>query len=810
MAKDYFLRFNLLARRILTRSQELAGKMHSDINSGHILLAILETNHTNDLNSTLNDYGVTRDKVHLALNFSDLSKAGVGSGITPEAKELIKAALYEAKSLESNKVSPEHLVIAVLSDANFEGNKILTELEVDTQSLSEDVQELIQGESGEIEEDTEDVQAISEEYSQGMPGPGMFGPARRKSHKALSDFGINLTARARDGALSPLVGRQNELNRLVRILCRKTKNNPVLVGHPGVGKTAIAEGLAQAIADNRVPEDLRSKEIWALDLALLIAGTKYRGEFEERIKAVLKEIEKTPNIILFIDEIHTIVGAGSAEGSMDAANILKPALARGEIRVIGATTYDDYRKYIEKDSALERRMQMVKTEESTLDDTVQILKQLKIGLEKHHRTRIPVSAMKAAVDLSSRYIPDRYMPDKAIDVLDETCAYVSLKSTVFDTPKDDTRDAQDQFIKHKQYDKAIAISETKKSVKKPKFRGTVTEEDIAKIVSEWTNIPLSVVLASTSKRFADIDKAIKKKVIGQDQAVDLLTKALKRSETGLNNADRPFGVFLLLGPTGVGKTELARVLAEEVFGDRKSLIKIDMSEFMEKHNVSRLVGAPPGYVGYEDAGKLTEAVRQKPYSVVLFDEIEKAHPDVVNVLLQVFEDGYLTDAKGRKVSFTNTIIIMTSNLGTRSLKESKEIGFNRSVAPSDAQKQYEKTIEKVQIEIKEYFRPEFLNRVDKTIVFRPLMIEGLEKITQIHLNELKKRLTSQKIILQLDQKLAKHIASKSYDPDNGARPIRRTIADLLEDPITELIIRGKLNTDRNIQVKVVDDKLMIV
>ncbi len=816
MSRDSFYRFTKTSKQILLKSQEIAHNMHNDINSGHILLSIFEIKGNLTLKNLLKNYGITHDKIQLGLNFSELTKRSIRSGIALEAKELIKSSMFIAKNTKSSRVLPEHFLIAILEDKNFEGYKILDELDVNIKNLLNRLKSRFsEEEDGRGQGYFSDINIEDDSFSDSRYNSNQFQslPTGVQTVKAplktLKNYAIDLTEKAKKKELLPMVGRETELRRVMRILARKTKNNPILVGEPGVGKTAIVEGLASAIIDKKIPGELQNKQIWALDLALLVAGTKYRGEFEDRVKLVLKEVQSNPNIILFIDEVHTIVGTGSAEGSMDAANILKPTLARGEVRIIGATTQDDYRKYIEKDSALERRMQTVKTEEPTINQTYKILQALKPNFEKHHKLKISQNAIYSATDLSERYITDRFLPDKAIDVLDEACAEFSLENIVYGSSSNEVEldEIRGKLIRDKKYKQALEIKF--KSVKVQKIiKPVVKTEDIAKVVSEWTSVPLSIILKGSQKKFVDIEKKLQQKIIGQDEAIYALANTLKRSETGVSQTNRPFGSFIFLGPTGVGKTELAKVLAEEMFGDKDALLKIDMSEFMEKHNVSRLVGAPPGYVGFDEAGKLTESIRQKPYSVVLFDEIEKAHLDVFNLLLQILEDGYITDAKGRKVDFSKTIIIMTSNLGTKDINSSSEVGFlkNRKLNEKEF---YTKIQKKIHLELKDYFSPEFLNRLDKILVFKPLSKNDLSKITKLQLDLFVKRLNKIGVKVKYDTNVINFITEQSYDSENGARPIMRTISKLLEDPIAEILINEQSFQNRKINIKVYKNKLTV-
>jgi ATP-dependent Clp protease ATP-binding subunit ClpC len=641
----------------------------------------------------------------------------------------------------------------------------------------------------------------------------------------LDSLARDLTAIAREGSLDPVIGRSKEIQRVIEVLSRRTKNNPVLIGEPGVGKTAIAEGLAQQIIANEVPEILRDKRVMTLDMGTVVAGTKYRGEFEDRLKKVMDEIRQAGNIILFIDELHTLIGAGGAEGAIDASNILKPSLARGELQCIGATTLDEYRKYIEKDAALERRFQPIQVNEPTAEESVQILKGLRDRYEAHHRVSITDEAIDAAVKLSDRYISDRFLPDKAIDLIDEAGSKVRLRS--YTTPPnlkelesrlEEIRKEKDAAVQSQEFEKAASLRDTEQKLreeleetkntwkeKQGQENTEVTVEDIATVVSNWTGVPVSKLAQTETDRLLKLEEILHSRVIGQSEAVVAVSKAVRRARAGLKDPKRPIGSFIFLGPTGVGKTELARALAESMFGDEEAMIRIDMSEYMEKHSTSRLVGSPPGYVGYDEGGQLTEKVRRKPYSVILLDEIEKAHPDVFNILLQVLEDGRLTDSKGRTVDFRNTVLIMTSNVGAQSLKSNKYVGFNIQ----DGKQDYKDMKGKVMEELKRAFRPEFLNRIDEIIVFHSLEKEHLKEIVTLMSDQLTKRLKEQDIHIELSLAAKEKIADEGFDPEYGARPLRRAIQKHVEDKLSEELLRGKVLTGQNIVIDVEDNEFLV-
>ena len=715
---------------------------------------------------------------------------------SPRLQFILEEAAGEAQHLKAKEVGTEHLLLAVLNDADCVASRILQTLNVNMQKLYQDIMLA--------------VGADINEYMSDLQGEG-----RKKG--VLEQFGTDLTEQAAEGKLDPVIGREQEIGRLMQILSRRTKNNPCLVGEPGVGKTAVIEGLAQRISGGLVPEGMKEKKIFTMDLASMIAGSKYRGEFEERMKKLIQEVKAAGNVILFLDEVHTIIGAGGAEGAMDASNILKPSLARSEIQLIGATTIGEYRKYIEKDAALERRFQPVTVEEPTKEQCLEILEGLKSRYENHHHVTVEQEALESAVALSVRYVNDRFLPDKAIDVLDEACSKVSLRG--FKVP--DSIEELEQVIDNLKVQKEEAIREgnmTEASTlhkeqiaaekkldqarnrfqKKNKDRQvTVTEEDIAAVVSEWTKIPVQKLAESESERLRKLEKTLHKRVIGQDEAVTAVAKAVRRGRVGLKDPNRPIGSFLFLGPTGVGKTELSKALAEALFGDENAMIRVDMSEYMEKHSVSKMIGSPPGYVGHDDGGQLSEQVRRHPYSVVLFDEIEKAHPDVFNILLQVLDDGHITDSQGRKVDFRNTVIIMTSNAGAQAIIDPKRLGF---VTKEDKGADYKRMKSNVMNEIKPVFRPEFLNRIDEIIVFHSLGSDEMKKITGLMCKEITKRAKEQlNITLTIRDSVKKHIVETGTDQKYGARPLRRAIQNQLEDALADAILSGEIKSGDHVE-----------
>ena len=732
-------------------------------------------------------------------------------GFTPRTKRVIENAFIEARKLNSEYIGTEHLLVGIMREGDSVAVRIMMNLNVAPQKIYSEIVKLIK--EGE------------EANSDNNKTYGSFN-----STPTLNQYGTDLTKKAQEGKLDPVIGRQKEIERVVQILSRRTKNNPCLIGEPGVGKTAIAEGLAQRIIQGDIPETLKNKRVVSLDISGMVAGAKYRGDFEERIKKALNEVKKAGDVILFIDEIHTIVGAGSAEGAVDAANILKPLLARGEINVVGATTTNEYRKYIEKDAALERRFSTVMVEEPNKEDAIKILEGLRDKYEAHHNVKIPDESIKAAVEYSIRYVNDRYLPDKAIDLIDEAASKVKMKTyTKPDSLKklDDeieklTRE-KEEAIATQNFEKAANLRDKEKNKKKEleekqeKWKNTnnkkvsiVTAEDIANVIATWTGIPVNKITESENEKLKNLEENLHKRVIGQDEAVTAIAKAIRRGRVGLKDPNRPIGSFLFLGPTGVGKTELSKALAENLFGNENTMIRIDMSEFMEPHSVAKLIGSPPGYVGYDEGGQLTEKVRRKPYSVILFDEVEKAHPDVMNMLLQILEDGRLTDSQGRTVNFKNTVIIMTSNVGARLITDRNKLGFTNNQNEKEKNKEdYEETKKEVMAELKKQFRPELLNRIDDIIVFHKLENKDIEKIIDLMLNQVIKRMKAQDIEIEISDDVKKLIAEKGVDNNYGARPLRRAIQSMLEDKIAEAILDGIVQPNKKAKVVVKDGNIVI-
>jgi ATP-dependent Clp protease ATP-binding subunit ClpC len=729
---------------------------------------------------------------------------------TPRAKKVIEYAIEEARALNHNYVGTEHILLGLLRESEGIAAQVLMNLGLKLEDVRQEVLNL-----------------LGAGVDDGPAALGMkMSPAMQRKTKsktpALDSFGRDLTQLAEENELDPVIGRKREIERLIQILCRRTKNNPVLLGEAGVGKTAIVEGLSQQIIQKQVPEILNDKRIVCLDLAMMVAGTKYRGQFEERIKAVINEVRRAKNVILFIDELHTLVGAGGAEGAIDASNVLKPALARGEVQCIGATTLDEYRKHIEKDGALERRFQTIIVEPPSKDETLEILRGLQDRYEAHHRVRFTDEALFQAVEMSTRYITGRCLPDKAIDVVDEAGARVRLKNM---TPPPDLKKIEDKIerlqrekdeaVKNADYERAAALRDEAQQLQDEKTRmhkqwyeenkestGVVDNEIIAEVVSNMTGVPLTRLEKQETQRLLELEAELHKIVVSQDEALSAVAKAVRRSRSGMKDPNRPMGCFIFLGPSGVGKTLLAQALAEFMFGDRNALIRLDMSEFMEKHNVSRLVGAPPGYVGYEEGGQLTERIRRRPYSVLLLDEIEKAHPDVYNILLQIMDEGRLTDSFGRRIDFKNVVLIMTSNIGAELIKNQSGFGFSKKTPEST----YEKMKEVLQKEVERYFRPEFLNRVDDTIVFKALTREDLQTIVDYELAKVFKRLTEHGLKLELTEQAKEFLIDKGYNPEFGARPLRRAIEHYIEDPLSEAVLAGKFKGKSIIKVEVQDDE----
>src|SRR5256885_3331480 len=803
--------FTPRAQQVLALARKEADRFnHNYVGTEHLLLGLIKLGQgvaVNVLQKMGLDLETVRMEVEKQVGSGPETKMVGNIPYTPRVKKVLALAGKEAKALNHSYVGTEHILLGLLREGEGVAARVLKSLEVDINRTREEIQK---------ELDPNFMPSDSDEGD---------APTTKKDVKtpALRAFGRDLTELAKKSELDPVIGRHNEIERVIQVLCRRTKNNPVLIGEAGVGKTAIAEGLAQEIASGNVPELLRDKRVITLDLALMVAGTKYRGQFEERIKAVMDEIRRSKNIILFIDELHTIVGAGSAEGTMDASNIIKPALSRGELQCIGATTLTEYRKYIEKDAALERRFQAVKVEAPSIEEAILILKGLRPKYEDHHKAEFTDKAIEASVKLSDRYITDRYLPDKAIDLMDEAGSRARI-GTMTRPPEvkgleadiDDIKSKKERAIKNQDFEGAAAMRDKEKHAKerlesvlkewrttREEKRVKVDEEDILHVVSKWTGIPLQRMEQGEMARLLQVETTMGKVVIGQREAESALCKALRRSRADLKDPRRPIGTFALLGPTGVGKTLLAKTLAEQLFGDSKALIQLDMSEYMEKFNVSRLIGSPPGYVGYEEGGQLTEQVRRKPYSVVLFDEIEKAHPDVWNMLLQILEEGKLTDNVGRVVNFRNTIILMTSNVGSDTIRRQSTLGFS----PITDQDSYEKMREKILEEARKTFRPEFLNRLDDLIVFRSLTKPDLVEILDLEISKVMQRLKARNIILQLDEKAKDFLVSKGYDPNYGARPMRRAVERSLEDPLAEEILKGSFHEGDPIVVSAEGDRL---
>ena len=736
-------------------------------------------------------------------------------GFTPRTKRVIENAFIEAKKLGYNYIGTEHLLIGILREADSIAARILLDLNVNIPKLYNEIIKVINDE--EIGED----------------GANTKKETRKKgsynSTATLNQFGEDLTKKAEEGKLDPVVGRKEEIQRVIQILSRRTKNNPCLIGEPGVGKTAVVEGLAQKIVAGDIPEILKDKRVVTLDISGMVAGAKYRGDFEERIKKALNEVKKAGDVILFIDEIHTIVGAGAADGAIDAANILKPLLARGEIQLIGATTLNEYRKYIEKDSALERRFSPVNVKEPTPSDTIEILNGLRDKYEAHHNVKITKEAIEAAVKLSVRYINDRFLPDKAIDLIDEASSRARIKTYTepenlkeLQTKIEEIEKDKEEAVRSQKFEKAASLRDKEKELKekyekeeqKWKNKNTkqvtnITEENIAEVISTWTGIPVYKITENENERLKNLEKELHKRVVGQNEAVEAVAKAIKRGRVGLKDPNRPIGSFLFLGPTGVGKTELSKALAQCLFGDESSMIRIDMSEYMESHSVSKLIGSPPGYVGFEEGGQLTEKIRRKPYAVILFDEIEKAHPDVMNMLLQILEDGRLTDSQGRTVNFKNTVIIMTSNLGARVITDKKSLGFSNNEKQEDSQKDYEETKKEVMQILKKELRPEFINRIDEIIVFHKLNDEEIRKIVDIMIAEVERRLKEQNIEIEVDDSVKDLIAKTGVDKAFGARPLRRTIQNLLEDKLAEEILDGNIQKNKVTKITTKDKQIVL-
>ena len=827
-----FEQFTERARKVLGLARQEAQKFnHEYIGTEHILLGLILEG-SGVAATVLRNMDVDLRKIRLEIEKlvqqgPQVMTAPSKLPFTPRAKRVIDLAKEEAATLNHEHVGTEHLLLGLLRENEGIAAQVLMNLGVRLDEVREEVLDLLSPEANQGNANKEDTGRRSKPRDTASIGPGNAAAGNEKSKTpALDAFGRDLTELAREGSLDPVIGRKNEIERVIQVLCRRTKNNPVLIGEAGVGKTAIVEGLAQEVISGAVPELLRDRRIVVLDLAMMVAGTKYRGQFEERIKAVMTEVRRAKNVILFIDELHTLVGAGGAEGAIDASNVLKPALSRGEVQVIGATTLDEYRRYIEKDGALERRFQQVMVEPPSIDDTLAIMHGLKERYETHHRVRYTDDALKACVDLSSRYIPSRFLPDKAIDVMDEAGARIRLRSmskppdlTELNSEIDRLEAEKDEAISNQEYEKAAQLRDKAMQLRKEKERmqrewreqaniisGSVDEEVICETVSKMTGIPLTRIDQGESERLLKMEGDLHKRVVSQDEAIGQIARALRRSRAGLKNPKRPIGSFLFVGPTGVGKTLLCKALAEFMFGSDEALVQIDMSEYMEKFNVSRLVGAPPGYVGYEEGGQLTEKIRRRPYAVVLMDEIEKAHPDVYNMLLQVMEEGQLTDSFGRIVDFKNVVLIMTSNIGANIIKNQTGLGFVKK----DDTSRHEKMREMLMHEIERHFKPEFLNRLDEIIVFKPLSKDDLFKIFDIEIKGVRKRLDAHEIELEVPIEGKEWVlATKEVQNlEFGARPLRRAIEKYLENPLSEELLRGNLAGKGKITVgvkKVKDD-----
>ncbi len=816
---DRFDKFTERARRVLTLAQEEAQRFnHNYIGTEHLLLGLVREG-DGVAAKVLSNLGVELNKVRSAVEFiiGRGDRATTGEiGLTPRAKRVIELAVDEARRLNHSYIGTEHLLLGLVREGEGIAAGVLESLGVNL--------ERVRGETTRI---------LAQSQPQGTAGsaqPAAAGGRQTGRTPTLDQLGVDLTAAARSGQLDPVIGREREIERVIQILSRRTKNNPVLIGEPGVGKTSIAEGLAHRIIAGDVPDTLMGKRMLTLDIGSLVAGTKYRGEFEERLKKVIEEIRSSKNCIIFIDELHMLVGAGAAEGAVDAANILKPALARGELQAIGATTLDEYRKHIERDAALERRFQPVRVEEPTVDETFEILKGVRGAYEEHHKLEISDEALHAAAELSSRYVSDRFLPDKAIDLMDEASARVRIRR--YSTPPsvreatkglEALRRDKDLAISNQQYEYAAELRErevrlqskleeleeevqTERTSDKP----IVTDEDIRDVISMWTGIPLSRLASEESARLLEMERFLRDRVIGQEEAITAIARAVRRARAGLKDPKRPIGAFMFLGPTGVGKTHLAEQLGEFMFGSKDNIVRLDMSEFMEKHTVSRLVGSPPGYVGYDDGGQLTDLVRRRSYCLILLDEIEKAHPDVFNMLLQIFDDGHLSDAKGRKVDFRNTIIIMTSNVGSDLIRKDTRFGFATTQDEAKtAEQQYDRMKTRVTEEMKRVFRPEFLNRIDQSVVFHALGADHIRRIVDLQLKDVRQNLKEKGIAIEVTQALLDHLGTEGFDPVFGARPLRRVIQNEVEDRLSDSLLEGLYEAGDTIRLDYLDSQVTV-
>lgn len=803
-----FGRFTEKAQKAILLSQEESKRLkHNYVGTEHILLGLIaEKTGVGALSLTELGVNIENARNEVIKIVGEGEQATEILGFTPRTKRIFELSFMQARNLGHNYVGTEHLLLGLIAEGEGVAVVILRNLGVDIKKLQE---------------------LVLNKITNSNPKAGTSQPMENKNETSLSKYGVDLNKLAEDGGIDPVIGRSKEIERVVQILSRRTKNNPVLIGEPGVGKTAIAEGLAQKINEGNIPDIIKDKRIVSLDLPGMIAGAKYRGEFEERLKSILEELKNDGDIILFIDEMHTIVGAGAAEGAVDASNILKPILARGDIQIIGATTIDEYRKHIEKDSALERRLQTIMVEEPNVDDTILILKGLRDKYEAHHRVKITDEAIEAAAELSYRYISDRFLPDKAIDLIDEAASMIRVNAYVAPTELktleeklEDLQQEKEEAINTQNYEKAASIRDEERKIKeklsettneweheKQRSNMVVGYDEIAKIVSSWSGIPVTRMTIEESERLLKLEDTLHKKVIGQEQAVSAVSSAVRRARVGLKDPNKPVGSFIFVGPTGVGKTYLAKSLAESLFGREDDIIRIDMSEYMEKHSVSRLIGSPPGYIGHDEGGQLTEAVRRNPYSVILFDEIEKAHPDVFNALLQILDDGRLTDSKGRTVNFKNTVIIMTSNVGATFIRKQNVLGF--TTAGEETKEEYERMKETITEELKKTFRPEFLNRLDDVIVFHSLEEDQVSKIVDIMISQLENRLRDMDVKVKVTDRTKEHISAQGFDPVYGARPLERTIRKTIEDQLAEELLIGNISKEEELLIDFEDGKLVI-
>lgn len=801
-----FGRFTERARKVLSLAEQSALDMnHNYVGTEHMLMGLVKESE-GVAARVLSDNDINEDNVREKINSmvgGGKEKASGSIGLTPRCKKVLNLSMDEARRLGHNYIGTEHILLGLIREGEGVAVRILADLNGDLEDIKNKIIEMVGGKEG--------------------SGGSQAGSASDSDTPNLDDYSRDLTEMSRNGQLDPVIGREKEITRVIQVLSRRTKNNPVLIGEPGVGKTAIIEGLAERIVEENVPELLLGKRVVALDLSSLVAGSKYRGEFEKRLKGVMNDIVESGEIILFIDEMHTLVGAGAAEGAIDAANILKPALARGELQAIGATTLDEYRKHIEEDAALERRFQSILVEENTTEESIAILKGLRDPYEAHHKVKITDEAIEAAVNLSHRYISDRFLPDKAIDLMDEAASKVRLKNNTrppefqeINQKLEEVNKEKESAVKNQEFEKAAELRDKEKELnqkleeikdnwqqEKGRNDSVVDADDIAHIVSSWTGIPVTKLEEAETEKLLNLEDKLHERVVGQDEAIKAVSEAVRRARAGLKDPDRPIGSFIFLGPTGVGKTELARTLAEAMFDDEDAMIRIDMSEYMEKHSVSRLVGSPPGYVGHEEGGQLTEPVRRRPYSVVLFDEIEKAHPEVFNILLQILEDGSLTDTHGRKVDFKNTVVIMTSNVGANFIENRSQLGF---AASDGEQEQYETMKDNVLNDLRKTFRPEFLNRLDETIVFHALNRDHIKKIVDLMLDELREKLDEKELDIEITEEGKEKLVDEGFDAEYGARPLRRAIQRLIENRLSEKILDKSIQSGDSIQIDVEDDE----